>query len=66
MLPHSLATFWKTPETVLRTEDELDLKYSVNLAASPDEAAVAAAEARDRQLLMAVLVWLSLVPVQSD
>lgn len=54
------------PATVERVEEEDDLKYSSILAAEPEVAAVEARAAREAQAVRAVLVWVSLVPVQSD
>jgi len=50
---------------VLRTEEEVLLKNSLNLVAEPEVAAVAALEARPRQLLIAVRIAVPRVPVQS-
>jgi hypothetical protein len=55
----------KTAATVLRVLADEDLKYSVILAVL-EFAALAAAEAKDRQLVNALRVEVRRVPVQSD
>lgn len=47
---HSLATAERRLATVWRTEDEVDLKYSLNLVEEPEMAAVAAFRAKVAQL----------------
>lgn len=63
-LPHSVATAAKRAETVLRTVVLVDLKYSLNLVAEPDVAAVDAAVANCLQYERALKVLVLLVPVQ--
>jgi hypothetical protein len=48
---HSSATAVRRSATVLRTDEVVDLKYSLNLSAEPDVAAVAAALASLAQLI---------------
>ena len=65
-LPHSLAMRAKVAATVERVDEVLLLKYSVILAAGPEDAAEDAAAARERQLERALRVAVRRVPVQSD
>lgn len=65
MLPHSVATAARRDETVWRTSVDVDLKYSWNLEAEPDNAAVDAAEANCWQYEIALKTLDFWVPVQS-
>lgn len=63
---HWLATAVRRAATVERTEDAVDLKYSLNLVADPEVAAVAAVRARDAQFVRAVLRELDCAVEQPD
>jgi len=66
MEPHWLATALRRAATVERVEEEVVLKYSLNLEEEPDEAAVEAARAREAQLLRAAVVAALLEVEQPD
>lgn len=63
-LPHSVATAARRAATVLRTLAAVDLKYSLNLVAEPELAALDAAVASCLQYVSALKVLVLLVPVQ--
>lgn len=61
-----MATADRRAATVERTDDEVVLKYSLNLLDDPEVAAVEAARAREAQALRAAVVAALLEVVQPD